>query len=260
MQRCRVVNVCTVVATGVNAEGRREILGFDVFTTEYGAGWTAFMRDLVSRGLSGVLLVISDAHNGGLKDVVASVLPGACWPGYPRRPSSWWATMVRSIFAQPGSAEVWTQHGRVVTQLEEHFADASSLLAEAGEEILAFKGLSRERWHQIWSNNPPRSGEIRRRTDVVGIFPNRSSIIRLVGAVLAEQNDEWFVARRYMSCESVAKVHRATEGRKRGENPGGLIQSLDPEHKPPPLSLPPGYPTSRRKARGARPRSAEGKP
>jgi len=224
-QRCReggrVANVCTVIATGVNADGRREILGFDVFTTEDGAAWTAFLRDLVARGLSGVLLVISDAHNG-LKDAVASVLPGAGWQRcrthfmrnllsrVPKRAQQLVATMVRSIFAQPDAEAVWAQHGRVVEQLQERFSDAAALLADAGEEILAFTGFDKAHWRQIWSNNPQErfNREIRRRTDVVGIFPNRAAIIRLVGAVLAEQNVEWTVSRRYMSCESLARIHK----------------------------------------------------
>ena len=125
--------------------------------------------------------------------------------------------MVRSIFAQPEAAEVWAQHVRVVTQLQDRFADAAELLAEAGEEILAFTGFPKAHWRQIWSNNPQErlNREIRRRTDVVGVFPNRSAIIRLVGAVLAEQNDEWIVARRYMSCESLAKVHNVTEDKEK---------------------------------------------
>lgn len=236
-QRCReggrVVNVCTVVATGVSNDGHREVLGLDVFTTEDGAGWTAFLRGLVARGLSGVSLVISDAHPG-LKDAVASVLHAASWQRcrahfmrnllakVPKSAQQLVGTLVRSIFAQPEAGEVWTQHGRVVEQLEERFPEAAALLADAGEEVLAFAGFPKEHWRQIWSNNPQErlNKEIRRRTDVVGIFPNRSSIIRLVGAVLAEQNDEWAIARRYMSCESLAKIQEAKtieEGRKDGE-------------------------------------------
>lgn len=225
-QRCReggrVVNVCTVVATGVGSDGRREVLGIDVFTSEDGAGWTAFLRGLVARGLSGVCLVISDAHPG-LKDAVACVLHAASWQRcrahfmrnllakVPKSAQQLVGTLVRSIFAQPEAGEVWAQHGRVVEQLEGRFPEAAALLLEASEEILAFTGFPKEHWRQIWSNNPQErlNKEIRRRTDVVGIFPNRSSIIRLAGAVLAEQNDEWAVARRYMSSESLAKIQEA---------------------------------------------------
>ncbi len=115
--------------------------------------------------------------------------------------------MARSI---PDAQAVWAQHGHVVEQLQERFADAAALLAEAGEGILAFTGFAKAHWRQIWSNNPQErlNREIRRRTDVVGIFPNRPAIIRLIGAVLAEQNDEWAVSRRYMSCESLARAHK----------------------------------------------------
>jgi putative transposase len=116
--------------------------------------------------------------------------------------------MVRSIFAQPDAATVHEQHARVVAQLEERFPAAAELLAEAAPDLLAFTGFPKEHWRQLWSNNSLErlNKEIRRRTDVVGIFPDRASIVRLVGALLAEQHDEWAVARRYMSTESVAKA------------------------------------------------------
>jgi transposase-like protein len=116
--------------------------------------------------------------------------------------------MVRSIFAQPDADTVCEQHLRVIAQLEERFPEAAAMLQEAGPEILAFTAQPKEHWRQLWSNNSLErlNKEIRRRTDVVGIFPNRASITRLVGAVLAEQHDEWAVARRYMSVESIAKA------------------------------------------------------
>jgi transposase-like protein len=116
--------------------------------------------------------------------------------------------MVRSIFAQPDADSVHEQHGRIVTQLKGRFPEAALLLEEAGPQILAFTGFPKEHWRQLWSNNSLErlNKEIRRRTDVVGIFPDRASIIRLVGAVLAEQHDEWQVARRYMSAESIANA------------------------------------------------------
>jgi putative transposase len=222
-QRCRdggrVVNVATVTAIGVNAEGYREVLGCDVITTEDGASWTAFLRDLVARGLSGVRLVVSDDHKG-LKQAVAAVLTGASWQRcrthfarnllsrVPRSAQPLVATLVRSIFAQPSAAEVWAQHGRVVEQLQDRFAAAADLLLAAAEDILAFAAFPSEHWRQIWSNNPLERlhREIRRRTDVVGIFPNRGAVIRLVGAVLAEQHDDWLVTRRYMAMEGLAKA------------------------------------------------------
>ena len=222
----RIVNVAVVVATGVNADGHREILGLDLVTTEDGAGWTAFLRGLVARGLSGVALVISDAHQG-LVDAIASTLPGAAWQRcrvhfvrnvltkVPKATQSMVATLIRSIFEQPDHEQVLAQHARVVEQLAERFADAAEMLTGAEGDILAFSSFPKEHWRQIWSNNPQErlNKEIRRRTDVVGIFPNRAAVIRLVGAVLAEQHDEWAVARRYMGVESLTKARlRVMEG------------------------------------------------
>jgi putative transposase len=215
----RIVNVAVVIAVGVNAEGHREVLGVDVITTEDGAGWLAFLRGLVARGLAGTTLVISDAHPG-LVDAVRSTLTGATWQRcrthfmrnlltrVPRSAQAVVATLVRTIFAQPDAASVWEQHARVVEQLTERFPAAAELLAEAGADVLAFTALPKEHWRQIWSNNPQErlNKELRRRTDVVGIFPNRDAVIRLVGSVLAEQHDEWAVVRRYMSAESLAKA------------------------------------------------------
>jgi transposase-like protein len=215
----RIVSVAALVATGVNATGYREILGLDLVTTEDGAGWLAFVRSLVARGLSGVRLVISDAHPG-LMDAIASTLPGASWQRcrthflrnllakVPKSAGPFVATLVRSIFAQPDADAVWAQFHRVVEQLTERFPDAAAMLSDAGEDILAFTTFPQTHWKQIWSNNPQErlNKEIRRRTDVVGIFPNRASTIRLIGMVLAEQHDEWQVVRRYMSPESLAKA------------------------------------------------------
>jgi transposase-like protein len=219
----RIVNVACVVAVGVNADGHREVLGLDVITTEDGAGWTAFLRGLVARGLTGVALVISDAHSG-LKDAIASVLPGAGWQRcrthfmrnlltrVPKAQQGLVATLVRTIFEQPDATQVHAQHARVVDQLTDRFPAAAELLVDAAGDLLAFTGFPREHWRQIWSNNPQErlNKELRRRTDVVGIFPNRAAVVRLVGAVLAEQHDEWAVARRYMSVESLAKARLRT--------------------------------------------------
>jgi transposase-like protein len=215
----RIANVAVVVATGVNASGSREILGLDLHTSEDGAGWTAFLRGLVARGLHGVRLVISDAH-AGLVDAIGATLPGASWQRcrthflrnlltrVPKSAGPFVATLVRSIFAQPGAEAVHAQFARVVEQLAERFPAAAEMLHEAGPEILAFTGFPQPHWRQIWSNNPQErlNKEIRRRTDVVGIFPDRGAVIRLVGMVLAEQHDEWAVVRRYMSTESLAKA------------------------------------------------------
>lgn len=218
----RTVNVHALVATGVNADGHREILGLDVASSEDGAGWLAFLRGLAARGLSGVQLVISDCHHG-LRDAIAAVLPGASWQRcrahyarnlatkVPKSAQPWVATLVRTISGQPDAASVRAQHAQVVTALEAKFPAAAAHLDDAREDILAFAAFPREIWRQVWSNNPQErlNKEIRRRTDVVGIFPGRQAIIRLVGAVLAEQNDEWTEARRYMGIEILAACKKA---------------------------------------------------
>jgi len=215
----RIINVAVVIAVGVNADGHREVLGVDVITTEDGAGWLAFLRGLVARGLTGVALVISDAHQG-LVDAIASTLPGSSWQRcrthymrnlltrVPKSAQAMVATLVRTIFAQPDRDSVLAQFDRVVAQLLEQFPDAGDHLADAAGDLLAFTGFPKEHWRQIWSNNPQErlNKELRRRTDVVGIFPNRDAVIRLVGAVLAEQHDEWAVARRYMAADSLTKA------------------------------------------------------
>jgi putative transposase len=216
----RIVNVATLTAIGVNTDGHREVLGVDVVTSEDGAGWLDFLRNLKARGLSGVALITSDA-NPGLKDAIAATFPGTVWQRcrthfmrnllcrVPKASQDLVATVVRSIFAQPDASSVRTQHEHVVEQLEDKFPDAARLLSDAEDEILAFAAFPKEHWRQVWSKNPLErlNREIRRRTDVVGIFPNRAAVIRLVGAVLAEQHDEWQVARRYMSRESLEKVN-----------------------------------------------------
>lgn len=217
----RICRVACVVASAVNADGQREILGLDVFTSEDEAAWTAFLRDLVERGLSGVRLVVSDDHRG-LTKAIDAVLPGAAWQRcrthfmrnllarVPRSAQPFVATLVRTIFAQPSAEEVAAQLGRVVEQLEGRFPDVAAMLADAAPDITAFAALPPVHWRQIWSNNPQErlNREIRRRSDVVGIFPDRRAIVRLVGMVLAEQHDEWAVARRYMSAESLAQAIR----------------------------------------------------
>lgn len=215
----RTVNVAVLVATGVTEEGQRAILGLDVVTTEDGSGWLTFLRSLVARGLHGVGLVISDAHPG-LRDAIAATLPGASWQRcrthfmrnllcrVPKSAQDLVATLVRTIFAQPDALSTHAQLERVVEQLREKFSAAANLLEEAAPDLLAFTAFPKEHWKQIWSNNPLErlNKEIRRRTDVVGIFPNRAAIIRLVGSVLAEIHDEWTISRRYMSLEALAKI------------------------------------------------------
>ncbi len=217
----RVVNVTAVIATAVNAEGHRVIVGFDIVTTEDTAAWTAFLRSLVARGLNGVELVISDAH-GGIKAAIAQVLAEATWQRCrthfmanlaSRVAKGNWpmiAALVRSIFEQPDRETTWAQLADVVDKLTQAgFNDVVVYVMDAAEDILAFSAFPTEHWPKIRSNNPQErlNKEIRRRTDVVGIFPNRQAVIRLVGALLAEQTDEWAIARRYVSIESL-KVSR----------------------------------------------------
>jgi putative transposase len=190
------------------------------------AGW----RSCAACGLSGVALVISDAHPG-LVDAIGAALPGASWQRcrthYARNLSSqvpktaqpWVLTLLRTVFDQPDPEEVRAQFDRVVDTLEAKFPRAAAHLADAGGDLLAFTAFPREAWRQIWSNNPQErlNEEIRRRTDVVGIFPDRDSVIRLVGAVLLEQTDEWAEQRRYLGVEVLAKSSRNTTGNETGE-------------------------------------------
>jgi transposase-like protein len=207
----RTVNVHALVAIGVNGDGHREVLGLDVVASEDGAGWLGFLRGLVARGLGGVRLVVSDAHPG-LVDAIASALPGATWQRcrthylrnlltkVPKSAQPWVATMVRTVFDQPDAQAVHDQFTRVVDAVAAKYPDAGEHLEAAAGDVLAFTAFPKEIWRQIWSNNPQErlNKEIRRRTDVVGIFPSRQAVIRLVGAVLAEQTDEWTEQRRYM--------------------------------------------------------------
>src|SRR5512142_949260 len=203
----RTVAVHALVATAVNADGCREVLGLDVVASEDGAGWLAFLRSLVARGLSGVALVTSDAHPG-LVEAIGAMLPGASWQRcrahYARNLSTQVAksaspevlTLLRTVFAQSDPVEVRAQFDRVVEALEAleaKFPKAAAHLAEARDDLLAVTAFPREVWRQVWSNNPQErlNKELRRRTDVVGIFPDRDAVVRLVGAVLAEQHDEW---------------------------------------------------------------------
>jgi transposase-like protein len=218
----RIVNVCVVHATGVNRDGYRESLGLDIVTQEDGAAWLAFLRSLVARGLSGVQLVTSDAHVG-LVDAIRSTLPGASWQRcrthfmrnlltrVPKTAQRAVATMLRSIFDQADADQVHEQYSRVLSQLAERFPAAAELLEQAGPDLLCFTAFAPSVWQKTWSNNPIErlNKEIRRRTDVVSIFPNRAAVIRLVGAVLAEANDEWISAeRRYLSLDALNLTRR----------------------------------------------------
>lgn len=196
----RVVNVHALIATGVNAEGYREILGIDVTTAEDGAGWLRFLRSLTARGLSGVKLVTSDAH-AGLVNAIGATLPGASWQRCrthyttnlmavtPKSSWPWVRTLLHSVFDQPDADSVAAQYGRVIEALADKLPKVAAHLEDARADLLAFSTFPKQIWRQIWSNNPQErlNKKIRRRTDVVGIFPDRNALIRLIGAVLAEQ-------------------------------------------------------------------------
>jgi putative transposase len=214
----RTVNVHALLAVGVNADGYREILGLHVTSAEDGAGWLAFFRDLVARGLSGVALVTSDAHRG-LVDAIGATLPGATWQrcrthyaanlmsATPKSAWGWVKALLHSVYDQPDAESVHAQFDRVLDTLSEKLPAVAQHLDAARADVLAFTGFPKAIWRQVWSNNPQErlNREIRRRTDVVGIFPARDSLIRLVGAVLAEQHDEWTEMRRYIGLDILAK-------------------------------------------------------
>ena len=219
----RTVNVHALLATGVNAEGYREILGLHVTSAEDGAGWLGFFRDLTARGLSGVALVTSDAHRG-LTEAIGATLPGAAWQrcrthyaanlmaATPKTAWGWVRALLHSVYDQPDAASVHAQFSRVLDALEQKLPQVAAHLDAARADILAFTAFPKAIWRQIWSNNPQErlNREIRRRTDVVGIFPARDALIRLVGAVLAEQHDEWTEMRRYIGLDVLARSRMST--------------------------------------------------
>jgi transposase-like protein len=239
----RVVNVHALLATGVNAGGHREILGLQVTSAEDGAGWLGFFRDLTARGLTGVQLVTSDAHNG-LVSAIGATLPGAAWQRCrthyaanlmsvtPKASWPWVKTLLHSVYDQPDAASVHAQYDRLVDAVAGKLPQVAGHLDAARPDILAFTGFPKEIWRQIWSNNPQErlNREIRRRTDVVGIFPGRDSLIRLVGAVLAEQHDEWTEGRRYLGLDVLARSRTtltpASTGTRAEVTPASDLQAL----------------------------------
>ena len=220
--RGQVVSRAVVVATGITATGEREVLGLSVGDSEDKAFWCELLRSLRSRGLSGVRLVVSD-HHLGLKEAIAEVMIGASWQRcrvhmmrnllakVPRASTEMVAATVRTIFAQPDAAAVGEQFERVTTMLEGQFADVAAALCDAREDLVAFSAFPLEHWRKVWSTNPLERlhREIKRRCDVVGVFPNDAAIDRLVTAVVVEQHDEWAVAeRRYLSETSMARLRQ----------------------------------------------------
>jgi transposase-like protein len=219
----RVVNAVVLVATGVNADGHREVLGVKVATSETKEAWNVFFADLVARGLSGVKLVTSDAH-AGLVEAIAANLPGAAWQRCRTHyaanlmsvtPKSAWPgvkAMLHSVYDQPEAKAVHAQYDKMLDTLADSLPAVHEHLDAARADVLAFTSFPKEIWRQIWSNNPNErlNKEIRRRTDVVGIFPDRDAVTRLVGAVLAEQHDEWIEGRRYLGLDVLARAQAVT--------------------------------------------------
>jgi putative transposase len=220
----RVVSQAVVVATGVAADGRREVLGFDVGDSEDGAFWTAFLRSLKTRGLHGIQLVISDAH-AGLKQAIEAVLLGAAWQRcrvhflrnvlarVPKGHAEMVAAAIRTIFAQPDAAHVREQLDVIATMLGRQLPRVESMLRDAADDVTAFADFPVAHWKKVWSTNPLErvNKEIKRRTDVVGVFPNPAALLRLAGSVLVETHDEWQVSeRRYLSEGSMALLDTTT--------------------------------------------------
>jgi putative transposase len=216
----RVVSQAVVVATGVAGDGHREVLGFAVGDSEDGAFWTQFLRSLKARGLAGTQLVISDAHQG-LRQAIGAVLLGAGWQRcrvhflrnllaqVPKGSAEMVAAAIRTVFAQPDADHVREQLDTIAGMLGRQFPKVEALLRDAAADVTAFADFPVAHWKKIWSTNPLErlNKEIKRRTDVVGVFPNPDALLRLAGAVLVEAHDEWQVSdRRYLSEASMALV------------------------------------------------------
>jgi putative transposase len=225
----RVVSRAVVIATGVTADGGREVLGVDVGDSEDGAFWTAFLRSLKARRLQGVQLVISDAHTG-LTQAISAVMVGAAWQRcrvhflrnvlarVPRGSAEMVAAAIRTIFAQPTGAEVTEQVDKVAAMLAPKFPAVATMLVDAKQDLTAFASFPPAHWAKVWSTNPLErlNKEIKRRTNVVGIFPDDAAVLRLAGAVLIEAHDEWQVAeRRYLSEGSMAKLTQTGDDSRR---------------------------------------------
>jgi putative transposase len=216
----RVVSKAVVIATGLRADGHREVLGLDVGDSENETFWREFLTSLTDRGLAGVRLVISDAH-AGLRKAITRCLQGAAWQrcrvhamrnllaAARHQHRAVIAALIRTIFAQPDAASARTQLRAVVDQLTPYAPAVAERLQAMEDDLLAYTAFPRGHWSKIWSNNPIErlNRELKRRTDVVGIFPDRASVIRLVGALLVEINDEMIAAeRRYIAAASVAEL------------------------------------------------------
>jgi transposase-like protein len=218
-QAGHIVSVAVIIAVAVNTDGRREVLGMAVGNSEAEVFWTGFLRSLTRRGLRGVKLVISDAHEG-LKAAAAKTL-NATWQrcrvhfmrnalahvtNKDQRPMV--AAMIRTVFAQNSAEAAREQWRKVADSLRAKFRKLAELMDQAEADVLAFMAFPKEHWPKLHSNNPIErlNGEVKRRTNVVGIFPNEAAILRLVGAILLEQTDEWAIQRRYMTLETIAPL------------------------------------------------------
>jgi transposase-like protein len=218
-QNHRIVSMALVVATGVRETGEREVLGFASGASEEASFWIEFLRSLVERGLRGVRLATSDAHQG-LKAALSEVLSGATWQRcrvhfmrnilahVTRADKAMVASALRTIFAQPDRAAAGEQLDLVAGSMATRWAKAAELLWEAEDDVLAYMSFPSEHWTRIYSTNPLErlNKEIKRRTNVVGIFPDAASLERLVGAILIDVHEEWEVGRRYFSQESMRRL------------------------------------------------------
>jgi transposase-like protein len=223
-QNHRIVNMAVVIAIGVRESGERDILAVDIGASEEGAFWTAFLRSLVARGLQGVQLVISDAHKG-LKEAIETVLTGATWQRcrvhfmrnvlahIPKRDKSMVAAALRTIFAQPAQEAARQQLAEVARAMGERWPKAADVLVAGEEDVLSYMTFPPEHWTRIYSTNPLErlNREVKRRTNVVGIFPDADAVLRLVGSVLIEIHEEWQTGRRYFSLESMRKLKEPIE-------------------------------------------------
>lgn len=215
-QNHRIVSLAMVIAIGVRTDGERQILGFALGASEEAAFWLEFLRSLVERGLKGVRLVISDAHEG-LKLAINQVLTGTSWQRcrvhfmrnvlahVPKRDKALVAALIKTIFAQPDRQAAGEQLKQVAQAIHQRWPKAAELLEKAQEDILAYMAFPQKHWTRIYSTNPLErlNKEVKRRTNVVGVFPDQPSVVRLVGSLLQEINDEWLVGRRYFSLETM---------------------------------------------------------
>ena len=214
----RIVSVAVIVAVGVNTDGRREVLGVATGASEAEVFWTGFLRSLAERGLRGVKLVVADDHKGlraaarrvfsaGLQRCRVHWARNLLGHAAPKQRAAV-AAMIRTIFAQDSKAEAFAQWDKVADALRDRHDKLGALMDASREDVLTYMDYPKEHWAQIASTNPLErvNKEIKRRADVVGIFPNDAAVIRLVGALMLEQSDEWAVSRRYFSLESLTRL------------------------------------------------------